>query len=321
VSYKYSDRTIFIFGLPRSGTTWLAKIFDTHPDILYRHEPDVTIRNSILPVQADSVQQAKGHIVEAAEWLDTLAALGNLRTNSLPIFRKSYHTSVQNWFRYGLIELAKILGRIPLFTTEIDSFTVPDFIHLDYAPQITILIKSVSSMRRLPFFLAAAPSARYIHLMRHPCGQIASLLRGIRQGRFQDLSSLGSVATPRRAKASGDAALIDKLARDWVIYNEHALKILESAQNSCTVLYEDLAADPEPTAQRMFEFCRLEWREETALFLRKSTRRPWTDRYYGLRRDPIDAASRWRRELSHAEIDKILAITMPSLPGRMYLQK
>ena len=31
---------ILVLGYPRSGTTWLAKIFDSHPDILYRHEPD-----------------------------------------------------------------------------------------------------------------------------------------------------------------------------------------------------------------------------------------------------------------------------------------
>ena len=31
---------ILLFGQPRSGTTWIGKIFDSHPDTLYRHEPD-----------------------------------------------------------------------------------------------------------------------------------------------------------------------------------------------------------------------------------------------------------------------------------------
>src|SRR5690349_19178518 len=31
----------FILGAPRSGTTWLGKIFDSHPSVLYRHEPDI----------------------------------------------------------------------------------------------------------------------------------------------------------------------------------------------------------------------------------------------------------------------------------------
>src|SRR5229473_3034366 len=40
---------ILIFGLPRSGTTWLAKLFDSHPLTLYRHEPDIESREDRLP--------------------------------------------------------------------------------------------------------------------------------------------------------------------------------------------------------------------------------------------------------------------------------
>jgi hypothetical protein len=31
---------ILLFGLPRSGTSWVGKIFDSHPSTIYRHEPD-----------------------------------------------------------------------------------------------------------------------------------------------------------------------------------------------------------------------------------------------------------------------------------------
>ena len=37
---EVSGCPILILGAPRSGTTWLAKIIDSHPDVLYRHEPD-----------------------------------------------------------------------------------------------------------------------------------------------------------------------------------------------------------------------------------------------------------------------------------------
>ena len=41
--------SIVILGAPRSGTTWLAKIFDSHPQVTYLHEPDTVIRHASLP--------------------------------------------------------------------------------------------------------------------------------------------------------------------------------------------------------------------------------------------------------------------------------
>jgi hypothetical protein len=38
-----------ILGAPRSGTTWLGKIFDSHPRVLYRHEPDSVYRTVAIP--------------------------------------------------------------------------------------------------------------------------------------------------------------------------------------------------------------------------------------------------------------------------------
>ena len=43
---------ILLFGMPRSGTTWLGKIFDSHPAVLYRHEPDTWQRLSDVPIVA-----------------------------------------------------------------------------------------------------------------------------------------------------------------------------------------------------------------------------------------------------------------------------
>jgi len=40
---------LFIVGMTRGGNTWLGKIFDAHPDVLYRHEPDSILKTKTVP--------------------------------------------------------------------------------------------------------------------------------------------------------------------------------------------------------------------------------------------------------------------------------
>jgi len=42
---------ILILGSGRSGTTFLAKLFDSHPEVIYRHEPDSIIISKNIPFQ------------------------------------------------------------------------------------------------------------------------------------------------------------------------------------------------------------------------------------------------------------------------------
>ena len=32
-------KTIALFGVPRSGTSWLGQIFDSCPDVIYKYQP------------------------------------------------------------------------------------------------------------------------------------------------------------------------------------------------------------------------------------------------------------------------------------------
>lgn len=57
-----TERIVLILGAPRSGTSWLAKMFDSHPDVLYRHEPDTVRRAEDLPwtCEPDQISQDPG---------------------------------------------------------------------------------------------------------------------------------------------------------------------------------------------------------------------------------------------------------------------
>ncbi len=58
-----NDRLVLVFGMPRSGTTWLGKIFDSHPETLYRHEPDAWGRLNAMPLlaQPDQAERFRGY--------------------------------------------------------------------------------------------------------------------------------------------------------------------------------------------------------------------------------------------------------------------
>ena len=101
-----SDRVILILGAPRSGTSWLAKIFDSHPDVLYRHEPDTVLRTEAFPWMCASDDIAPYR--EAGEaYLRQLMEVATLKSaGSIPMFRKRHRSLFASHLRsatvYGL---------------------------------------------------------------------------------------------------------------------------------------------------------------------------------------------------------------------------
>src|ERR1700712_3636289 len=80
---------ILVMGAPRSGTTWLAKIIDSHPDVLYRHEPD-----AMLPGPSPLTPEALPGLL--ADW----AADQSLRSAAKqPFFAKSWQPGWARWLR------------------------------------------------------------------------------------------------------------------------------------------------------------------------------------------------------------------------------
>ncbi len=84
-------RTVLLFGMPRSGTTWLGKIFDSHPDTLYRHEPDSrgTLNTlPMLPIESD-VEIHRSFLLRLCGEIPHASAMKK-SSAPLPIFTKHY---------------------------------------------------------------------------------------------------------------------------------------------------------------------------------------------------------------------------------------
>lgn len=318
-TFKYGEKGIFIFGAPRSGTSWLAKMFDAHPNVLYRHEPDISNRGTHIPFVC-SDGQVETYAAAAALWLDALAENRRLKSSGTwPVFEKSFHNRVQTAARRAAIIGLKLLERVPCAGQLANSIEVPDFLDLDGDRYQKIVVKSVSCMGRAGLIASAAPESRIIVIVRHPCGQVASMIRGIRGGMFEDdIAVEGLWDTPVASRLGltrenlAAETLVGKLAWSWVVHNELAAYALRDARHVRIVRYIDLAERPEATARMLFEFCGLDWRPKVTEFLASSTRASGHERYYQLVRDPVQAATKWLHELPQEKIKEILRIVNKS---------
>src|SRR6185369_10661099 len=97
------ENLVLLLGAPRSGTTWLAKILDSHPNVVYRHEPDTVIRNDAIPYLCprEGVSEFR---YQAREYLARLMDVRTLKSaGSMPVFQKKFRSALGGSVHTGLI--------------------------------------------------------------------------------------------------------------------------------------------------------------------------------------------------------------------------
>src|SRR5580692_7916394 len=98
-----SARVVLLLGAPRSGTSWLAKIFDSHPDVLYRHEPDTVVRTWDLPWMCPR-DQVDAYVDQARVYVRQLIETATLKTaGSRPMFAKRFESTPTHLLRAAII--------------------------------------------------------------------------------------------------------------------------------------------------------------------------------------------------------------------------
>lgn len=312
---------ILVFGMPRSGTTWIGKLFDSHPDTLYRHEPDSVRRlsMSLFPEKEDA-----GRYREELDGF--VASLPYIRSSKVvckqPLFPKSYESAAEFYAYRASATAARIASR---FQRNFPCLYRPS---AEGGERARLVWKSIESTGRLGICVGALPESHAVHVMRHPCGVVASWLRGAQADGFgRPTKSAGLwVLEPLLATATGKARGIDlrdiqrltpeeQLTWSWVLMQEKVLADVAGCERVLTVRYEDVCADPVATTQRMFEFTGLRWQSQTEAFVRASTESTAhvTDAdYYSVFKPPQEAAERWRTELAPDVIQRVLGIVRSS---------
>jgi len=297
---------ILVCGSPRSGTSWLGKIFDSHPDTLYRYEPDIADNDGWPPITS-----APGTPI-TPERLDRLIRCNMLKpAGSRPVFRKSYLGGPRWLVRGGCVYLGKAVERV---VPGAAAWRVPDFVD---PAAVEVVVKAIV-LHKAAAIAAALPDVRPVLIVRHPCGHLASVMRGRASGRLpRDDIPLDFADTEegrRFGLTSADLRREPPLARlawSWAVNNTLALERLPRAR---VVLYEELCADPASKAREILGSCGLSWSRQTAAFVAAST--SGDGGYFRVRRRPLAAANAWRRDFP--EVGSVLRLVADTPPGRLF---
>jgi hypothetical protein len=314
---------ICIFSAARSGSTWIGKIFDSHPDVCYLHEPEIADRGiDLLPFWFEH-EPEPAQIEAARAYLTRLGAARTARTTGTrPFFPKSYRSMPAEVLRRALIYAAKGAERIG-FREYANAVRIPDLI--DRGRPKHMVSKLVAGLGRAEVLIKAADeNMQPILLMRHPCGYVDSLLRGMRIGVMGKFPGLGRLLETRAARRLGvhpseiDASnSVEQLAWNWLLSNAEAYPAVRSAGGEI-VIYERLAGNPKSAMAGLFDRLGLGWPEETEAFL-KSTAEDHGG-YYSVYRDPMQTSDRWRTELGEEAIARVRAIVTRDPIGRAFFE-
>jgi hypothetical protein len=299
---------------------------DSHPDTLYRHEPDSGGRLDRIPLlpPADPAIRYRA-IIEG--FVRSLPGHRSAKVSaSLPVFPKSYYGASRFMVRRATVlaakAAAKVFGECP----------APTFVSASARSRLHIVWKSIESIGRLGLLVRALPTCHAILVLRHPCGYIASVARGEVGDRFTDRHSVADdepvlrmlLATPQaRARELSLGRLRrlsweERLAWRWVLFNEKALEETSGLATCTYVRYEDICADPTSAIRQLFRFAGLSWHPQTAAFLEASTSRD-SGGYYSVFKDPARSARAWRDELPPDSVARVLGVLRHSRLASLYV--
>ncbi|MFZ5485074.1 MAG: sulfotransferase [Pseudomonadota bacterium] len=304
---------ILLFGMPRSGTTWIGKIFDSSPDTLYRHEPDSWGSLNALPLLPDSAE-AEQYRQAVESFLARLPMSRRTKVAaSLPIFQKAGESRLMWRLRsagqFGIKALSNYVGEI----------SIPAWVD-GPRRKLRPVWKSIESTGRLGVLLAIAPQARAIHIVRHPCGFVASVLRGELKNKFEsgkDSEDFGLFELLCRTPQAARQGIVverlramtpaERLAWRWRLVNEKAMEDCRTLAAYRTVAYDQVCERPVEESEALFAFAGLEMQAQTRQFLSMSTRHE-NAAYYSVFKDPLKSANKWRSELAREDIDGVMRV-------------
>jgi hypothetical protein len=316
---------ILVFGSARSGTTWIARILDTHPDTLYRHEPDAVRRGEGLLPFTFAPGEVDKYLPAARAYVHELLGVRAAKSNSfLPQFHKSYRGPVAHGLRRLFIYAHKGAESILQGVGLDRSMRIPDLARM--TKDVVPVMKSVDSLGRAPLMARALGDCRVVLIVRHPCGMVSSKLRGFEAGKmakpvaYRNWLKLGPAkARGLTAQALQALSPTQAVAYEWLLFNEYILEEMAGDPRLRVVVYDDFCRDPHAAARDLLGWAGLEYAQATSDFIERSLSYAGPPpRYFDIVRNPLEAAMRWQRELDDGQKQDIADVIRGSRAGRLF---
>ena len=282
---------IFILGTQRSGTTWLANIFDSHPECLHYYEPFAPAYK-LFPYFPHEFRRVTPPAEALATWLRTDLPRLELHRSKLfdPIHFTHRQFELEAWLMGKLETMCRRLHLTPLrFAAQYN------LLHLNrlgqrplaYFPKSEIRIIAIKEVRlyfKVPFLADAIAQARFIHVVRHPAAVVSSMEHQMSQGRLIEIKAhIGRFVAEVRAQdglaqhasvlaRAREGNRTDALAAYWRVANEQLERDLSAIpQRSLSIVYEGLATDPLARTTDMLAWSGLTMAPATDAYVRASS--------------------------------------------------
>lgn len=308
--------TYFILGYPRSGTTWFANLFNTHPDVAYRHE---MVGRCYLEFPETLFKKLKyNYSLTESDYQKAIKIIlsPNVDSDRAPFFKKNHMTLNYPQFHYFFWLASKT---VPFFR--------PLYKHMFYpnSPDLILVIKETRSMLNMDSIIEGIRSDKNIILFRHPCGAIASILRGIKTGKMQSSTKADRNKWFNENKNNEHINTLDLkvsqilsipeyeyLALRWRLQNEDYMA-LSHKNNNIYINYEDFMIDQEEKVKALFSKLPLNYDSGVKNFILSSSGinrskpllKDSSSNFYSVYRNDGVNPDKWKQSLQKEQITAI----------------
>jgi hypothetical protein len=314
------SKFFFIVGFARSGTSWLGNIFNSHPDVIYRHEPFSKLSEKIGPELLLALKSNSSLSEQEKRRLLEILVSAFPESDRPPFFYKS-HDQIPLPLRFPLWLAASKLRILDSFYIRLASPKVQ--------PGSVLAIKEVDWSLHMQSLMKCLNPDFTLFLIRHPCAVVASILNGIRLNLMPrpDKKSKAEWFEVFSQKGYFPKFDIDKqklqrmddveyFALLWYVSTKLYLDCYKSDQwKTRVVVYENLYRNPQVNINSIFSDIGLPFNEHTERFLKKSmsvtftklgiTEKDSNTDYFSVYRGSGHNPNDWKKKLSNDEIKRI----------------